>query len=49
MDVNSTFPNGILQENVYVEQSKGFANHLFLDYVYRLKKALYSLKQVPQA
>jgi hypothetical protein len=49
MDVNNAFPNGIIQENVYVEQPKGFANHLFPDHVYRLKKALYSLKQVPQA
>ncbi|KAF5478351.1 hypothetical protein F2P56_004916 [Juglans regia] len=49
MDVKSAFLNGLLQEEVYVEQPKGFTNNLYLDHVYRLKKALYRLKQAPHA
>ena len=49
MDVKSSFLNGILQEEVYVEQPKGFADpHRPVD-VYKLKRALYGLKQAPRA
>jgi len=49
MDVKSTFLNGILQEEVYVEQLKGFQDPRHPQYVYKLKKALYGLKQTPWA
>jgi hypothetical protein len=49
MDVKSAFLNGILQEEVYVEQSKGFQDPHHPHYVYKLKKALYGLKQAPRA
>ena len=49
MDVKSSFLNGILQEEVYVEQPKGFVDpHRPVD-VYKLKRALYGLKQAPRA
>ena len=46
MDVNSAFLNGMLQEEVYVEQPKGFVDP---HRPYKLKKALYGLKQAPRA
>jgi hypothetical protein len=49
MDVKSTFLNGILQEEVYVDQPPGFQIKGKEYKVYRLKKALYSLKQAPRA
>ncbi|CAM8913062.1 unnamed protein product [Rhodiola kirilowii] len=49
MDVKSAFLNGLLSEEVYVAQSKGFEDPHHPDYVYRLKKALYGFKQAPKA
>jgi len=49
MDVKSAFLNGYLNEEVYVEQPKGLVDPSFPNHVYRLKKALYDLKQAPRA
>jgi len=49
LDVKSAFLNGILQAEVYVEQSKGFQDPHHSHHVYKLKKALYGLKQSPRA
>ena len=47
MDVKSTFLNGELEEEVYIEWLEGF--HLIddKDIVSRLRKAFYRLKQSP--
>ena len=48
MDVKSAFLNGIINEEVYVSQPPGFEDHLLPYHVYKLKKALYWLKQPPR-
>ena len=47
MDVKCAFLNEFLNEEVYVEQRKGFQDSHFPDHVYKLRKALYDLKQAP--
>jgi hypothetical protein len=49
MDVKSSFLNGELEEEVYIEQPEGFQLSENADYVCKLKKALYGLKQAPRA
>ncbi|GJW18803.1 retrovirus-related pol polyprotein from transposon TNT 1-94 [Tanacetum coccineum] len=49
MDVKIAFLNGELKEEVYVSQPEGFIDPNHLTHVYRLKKALYDLKQAPRA
>ena len=49
MDVKSTFLNGNLEEEVYIEHPEGFLLSENNGYVCKLKKALYGLKQAPRA
>jgi hypothetical protein len=49
MDVKSAFINGELEEEVYIEQQDGFQLLEKENYVCRLKKELYGLKQDPKA
>jgi len=49
MNVKTAFLNGIIDQEVYVEQPLGFAVHGNETHVCRLKKALYGLKQAPRA
>nr|XP_018627673.1 uncharacterized protein LOC104100345 [Nicotiana tomentosiformis] len=49
MDVKSAFLNEYISEEVYVKQPPGFINNTLPDYVYKLTKALYRLKQAPRA
>nr|GEX73454.1 copia protein [Tanacetum cinerariifolium]GEY06181.1 copia protein [Tanacetum cinerariifolium] len=49
MDVKSSFLNGFINEEVYVAQPLGFIDFAKPNYVYRLKKSLYGIKQAPKA
>ncbi|GJY70136.1 retrovirus-related pol polyprotein from transposon TNT 1-94 [Tanacetum coccineum] len=49
MDVKTSFLNGILKEEVYVSQPEGFVHQDHPNHVFRLKKALYGLKEAPRA
>ena len=48
MDVKCAFLNGYLNEEVFVEQPKGFQDPHFPNHVLRLKKTLYGLQQAPK-
>jgi hypothetical protein len=49
MDVKSTFLNGPIKEDVYVEQSPDFECKGYPNHVYKLYKAFYWIKQAPRA
>jgi hypothetical protein len=49
MDVKSAFLNGVLEEEVYVRQPPGFESEKYPHWVYKLRKVLYGLRQVPRA
>jgi hypothetical protein len=48
MDIKSSFLNGEIEEEVYIEQPEGFQLSENTNYVCKLKKALYGLKQAPR-
>lgn len=49
MDIKSTFLIELLNEEVYIEQPKGFVELHYPDYLFKLSKELYGLKQAPRA
>ena len=49
MDVKTTFLNGVIEEEVFIEQPEGFEVFNSESHVCRLKKALYGLNQAPHA
>jgi hypothetical protein len=44
LDVNIAFLHGYLDEDIYMEQPKGFIQNCNKKFVYRLKKSLYGLR-----
>ena len=49
LDVKSAFLNGVLKQEIYVQQPESYMELGEEHKVYRLKKALYGLKQAPRA
>jgi hypothetical protein len=49
INVKNAFLNGVIQEEMYVRQPPSFKSPKYPDRVYKLLKALYGLKHVPQA
>ena len=49
MDVNISFLNDVIEEELYIEKPQSFEVHGRETHVCRLKKALYGLKQAPRA
>jgi hypothetical protein len=49
MDAKTNFLNGVIEEYIYIEKPQGFEVEYRKTHVWRLKKALYSLKQAPRA
>ena len=48
MDVKSSFLNGILQEEIYIDHLEGFIDPNKIDMVCKLCKDLYGLRQAPR-
>ena len=47
MDMNKTFVNIVIEEEVYIEQQKGFETFNRESHMCRIKVSLYGLKQEP--
>ena len=49
MDVNTSFLNGVIEEEVYIEPPQGFEVEDKVPNICKLKKALYGLNQYPRS
>ena len=49
IDMKTAFLNGVIEEEVYIEQPQGFEVEDRHTHICKLKKALYGLKQAPRA
>ena len=48
VDIETTFPHGDLEETIYMEEPKMVENDKYPDYVCKLNKPLYGIKQSPR-
>lgn len=49
MDGKSSFLNGVISQEVYVKQPIGFEDSVHPNYVFKIKKTLYGIKQASRA
>jgi len=49
MDVKIVFLNGVVEEEIYIEQPRGFKAHSMDMHVFRIKRDLYGIKHALQA
>jgi hypothetical protein len=49
MDIKTTFLNGVVEEEIYVELCEGFETFNKDMHVCKMRRALYGLKQAPRA
>ena len=49
MDVKTTFLNGVIEEEVYIEQPQGFEVEDRRTHIWKLKKAMYDPKKAPRS
>lgn len=48
LDIKPAFLHGDLDEDIYMEQPEGYVDQQHANHVFKLKRSLYGLKQVPR-
>lgn len=49
LDIENAFLHGSFSDDVYMQQPQGFINLAYLNYICKLNKVIYDLKQAPRA